>query len=70
MELKFKISDADADRLFAILECEGLNLSANEFAKKILEAELYRRFPAKPKYDENGSLKNKDVYRDRANGEW
>jgi hypothetical protein len=63
MELKFKISDADADRLFAVLECEGSSLSANEFAKKILEAELYRRFPAKPRYDESGNLINVDKYR-------
>lgn len=42
-EFTFYLSDADTERLFAIKELQGLDdLTGNEFARKLLEEELYR----------------------------
>ena len=42
-EFNFYLSDADTERLFAIKELQGLDdLTGNEFARKLLEEELYR----------------------------
>ena len=42
-EFTFYLSDADTERLFVIKELQGLDdLTGNEFARKLLEEELYR----------------------------
>ena len=42
-EFNFYLSDADTERLFAIKELQGRDdLTGNEFARKLLEEELYR----------------------------
>ena len=56
-EFNFYLSEADTERLFAIKELQGRNdLTGNEFARLLLENELYRLFPAVPQYDDNGQL--------------
>lgn len=58
-EFNFYLSDADTERLFAIKELQGRDdLTGNEFARLLLENELYRLFPAVPQYDDNGRLMN------------
>lgn len=58
-EFNFYLSDADTERLFAIKELQGRDdLTGNEFARLLLENELYRLFPAVPQYDDNGQLLN------------
>ena len=58
-EFNFYLSEADTERLFAIKELQGRNdLTGNEFARLLLENELYRLFPAIPQYDDNGQLWN------------
>ena len=42
-EFTFYLSDADTERLFAIKELQGRDdLTGNEFARMLLEEELYR----------------------------
>lgn len=42
-EFSFYLSDADTDRLFTIKERQGRDdLTGNEFARLLLEQELYR----------------------------
>lgn len=61
---EFYMSDEDLDKVFAIKDIQGkTDLTANEFAAELLHNELYRLFPAKPKFDESGNLINKDKYR-------
>ena len=56
-EFNFYLSEADTERLFAIKELQGRDdLTGNEFARLLLENELYRLFPAVPQYDDNGQL--------------
>lgn len=63
MDVYFSLLDADAERLFAIKELQGAaDLTANEFARQLLEQELYRLFPAVPRYDDSGQLLNEDRY--------
>lgn len=58
-EFNFYLSEADTERLFAIKELQGrYDLTGNEFARLLLENELYRLFPAVPQYDDNGQLLN------------
>lgn len=58
-EFNFYLSEADTERLFAIKELQGLDdLTGNEFARLLLENELYRLFPAVPQYDDSGRLLN------------
>lgn len=58
-EFSFYLSEADTERLFAIKELQGRDdLTGNEFARLLLENELYRLFPAVPQYDDNGQLLN------------
>ena len=58
-EFNFYLSEADTERLFAIKELQGRDdLTGNEFARLLLENELYRLFPAVPQYDDNGQLLN------------
>lgn len=52
-KLEFYLSDDDVERLFAIKEDKGKdNLTGNEFAKELLEAELYRLYPKRVRYDD------------------
>lgn len=58
-EFNFYLSEADTERLSAIKELQGRNdITGNEFARLLLENELYRLFPAVPQYDDNGQLLN------------
>lgn len=46
-EFSFYLSDADTERLFAIKELQGRDdLTANEFARLLLEDAIYRQFAA------------------------
>lgn len=65
VELNFYISDEDMERLFIIKDIQGKHrLTGNDFARELLENELYRLFPATPRYDEeSGELLNRDAYR-------
>lgn len=52
---EFWLGDAYTDRLFSIKKTQGRNdLSCNDFARELLEKELYRLHPAVVKFDENG----------------
>jgi len=62
-EFNFLLSDEDTERLFAIMEMQGANLTGNEFARQIIENELRRLFPPVPKYGAGGELANADSYR-------
>jgi len=58
-EFNFYLSDADTERLFAIKELQGRDdLTGNEFARLLLEDELYRLFPAVPQFDDDGNVIN------------
>lgn len=64
VELNFYISDEDMERLFLIKDIQGKhNLTGNDFARELLENELYRLFPATPRFNEEGELLNRDAYR-------
>ena len=61
-EFNFYLSDEDFNRLYAIKEIRGRqDLTGNEFARQLLEAELHRQFPAIPQYDEYGNLTNAGI---------
>lgn len=63
-ELNFYISGEDMNRLFLIKDIQGKHsLTANDFARELLERELHRLFPPAPQYDEDGQLTNRDAYR-------
>ena len=64
MEINFSLSSENAQRLFAIKKLQGLdNMTGGDFARRLLEQELYRLFPAIPERDENGEIINASVYR-------
>ena len=64
MRLEFDISLDARERLWAIKEVQGkADLSAGDFARDLLEAELKRLFPGKPEFDEQGNLSNPEGYR-------
>lgn len=64
VEFTFYLSANDTDRLFAIKQLQGKdNLTGNDFAAELLEAELQRLFPAVPDIDESGNIKNAYSYR-------
>lgn len=53
-QFEFWLSAEDTDRLFSIKATQGKNnLTGNEFARELLEKELYRLHPSMVKYDEN-----------------
>lgn len=53
VEIKFNISDKDFDRICEIKEQRDKgNLSVNDFAKNLLEEELYRLCPRLSKSEE------------------
>ena len=63
-EFNFFLTDEDTERLFAIKHIQGHDeLTGNDFARKILERELHRLFPAIPDRDESGDIINIDAYR-------
>ena len=63
MRLEFDISLEARERLWAVKEIQGKdNLSAGEFARDLLEAELRRLFPGNPELDEQGRIMNPEVY--------
>jgi hypothetical protein len=64
VELNFYISDEDMERLFLIKDIQGKrNLTGNDFARELLENELYRLFPDAPRFNECGELINRDAYK-------
>lgn len=64
MELTFSLSPVDAERLFAIKQMQDCgDLTGTEFARQLLERELYRLFPAAPEFDETGRLINPEKYK-------
>ena len=63
-EFTFMLSDRTTDLLYSIKQQAGLDdLTGNEFARMLLEDELYRQFPADVKRDEQGCIINADKYR-------
>lgn len=59
VKFEFYLSEDDTDKLFEIKEAEGKdNLSANEFARELLERDLYRLH--KTKIKEKQSIRNID----------
>lgn len=65
-EFSFYLSAQDTDRLFAIKQLQGRSdMTGNDFARELLERELFRLFPSVPEYAENGSLMNPDKYQGR-----
>jgi hypothetical protein len=59
VKFDFYLSEADADRLFAIKEDEGKNeLTANDYARELLSSVLFQKHPESVKYDENGNRLN------------
>lgn len=53
VKFEFYLSDNDFDRMAAIKERMGKSeLSFNEFAKELLESELYRLQPRVPREEE------------------
>lgn len=52
---EFWLGNEDTDRLFSIKAAQGKNnLTGNEFARELLEKELYRLHPRMVRFDENG----------------
>lgn len=65
MELNFYLSSTDADRLFAVKNLTGYNnLTANEFAAKLLSDLLQHVFPKGPQYGEHGELLNPENFKE------
>lgn len=63
-ELQLFLSAEDMDRLFAIKELQGRDdLAADDFARELLEEYLYKLYPARPKWDDEGHLANAESYR-------
>ena len=63
-EFSFYLSDTDTDRVFAIKRLQGRDdLTGNEFARMLLEDELYRLFPDVPQFDDDGNVINTGRYR-------
>ncbi len=63
-EFTFYLTGEDTDRLYTIKKLQGEDdLTGNDFAKKLIERELYRMFPAAPKYSDGGELLNPEAYR-------
>ena len=66
MKLEFDLSFDARERLWAIKSLQDKdNRTAGEFARDLLEAELWRLFPGKPDFDEQGNLTNPEAYRGR-----
>ena len=63
-EFTFYLTPEATERLYAVKELQGeREASGNDFAQMLLERELYRLFPAVPKYSDNGTLLNPEAYR-------
>lgn len=53
-QFEFWLGCEDTDRLFSVKAAQGKNeLTGNEFARELLEKELYRLHPGVVRYDEN-----------------
>ena len=65
MELDLYLSSYDSDRLFAVKNLTGNNdLTANEFAEKLLPSLLHHVFPKGPRYSEHGELLNPEEFQE------
>lgn len=55
VHIEFYLSEENVDRLFSVKNSQGDDdLTGNEFARKILERELYKLHPHKVEFDESG----------------
>lgn len=64
-EFSFYLSETDTERLFVIKDLQGRDdLTGNDFARLLLQDALFKLFPCKPRYDENGKLLNVECYKD------
>lgn len=53
VKFEFYLADDDFNRLYAIKRKQGKDdLTGNEFARELLEAELYRLHPSVPRDEE------------------
>ena len=53
VKFQFYLSDEDTERLFAVKEDKGKEeLTGNDYARELLERELYRLHPNRVKYDD------------------
>ena len=58
-QFTFYLSAEDTDRVFALKKLTGHDDdTGNEYARRILERELHRLFPAVPEFDEQGEVMN------------
>jgi hypothetical protein len=63
-EFNFFLSAADTDRLYTCKHLAGLdNLTGNQYAQQLLEAALWKMFPATPHFDDDGELTNPEKYK-------
>lgn len=54
---EFWLGKEDTDRLFSIKAAQGKNdLTGNDFARQLLEKELYRLHPGVVRYDEKEEM--------------
>lgn len=68
-EFSFILSAEDTDRVFALKKLTGHDDdTGNEYARRILERELHRLFPAVPEFDEQGEVMNPPATIQRRNG--
>ncbi len=68
-QFTFYLSAEDTDRIFALKKLTGHDdLTGNEYARRILERELHRLFPAVPEFDEQGEVMNTPATIQRRNG--
>ena len=53
VKFEFYLSDEDTERLFAVKVDKGMEeLTGNDYARELLERELYRLHPNRVKYDD------------------
>lgn len=62
--LEINLSGEDMDRLFVVKDLAGRHdLTAQQYAERLLIRELHRLFPPAPIYDEAGELVNVKAYK-------
>lgn len=62
--LEINLSGEDMDRLFVVKDLAGRHdLTAQQYAERLLVKELHRLFPPAPIYDETGELLNVKAYK-------
>lgn len=62
VKFEFYLADDDFNRLYAIKRKQGKDdLTGNEFARELLEAELYRLHPSVPRDEEDDECDEEEV---------